>query len=93
MITTDGGVLGAAELESLLPWYAAGTLSRGKADALERALARSPELARRLDLIRQERAETIHLNRSLGTPSARPMAKLLAAIEAEDASKQRTPDR
>jgi anti-sigma-K factor RskA len=46
------------EIEVLLPWYAAGTLSRCDADLVERALARDSELARRYDLVRQERAET-----------------------------------
>jgi anti-sigma-K factor RskA len=47
------------EIEVLLPWYAAGTLSRCDADLVERALARDSELARRYDLVRQELAETI----------------------------------
>ena len=47
------------EIEVLLPWYAAGTLSRCDADLVERALAHDSELARRYDLVRQELAETI----------------------------------
>jgi anti-sigma-K factor RskA len=58
------------EIEVLLPWYAAGTLSRCDADLVERALARDSELARRYDLVRQELAETIELNEALGAPSA-----------------------
>lgn len=84
MMTTDGGVLGAAELEFLLPWYASGRLSQETIDAVECALTRSPQLVRRFDWIRHEQAETILLNQSLGGPSARPLAKLLRAIEAED---------
>jgi len=34
------------EIEALLPWYAAGTLSRHDADRVEQALAGDPELAR-----------------------------------------------
>jgi anti-sigma-K factor RskA len=64
------------EIGALLPWYAAGTLSRREADLVERALAGDSELARRYDLIRQELAETIHLNETLGAPSARVMEKL-----------------
>jgi hypothetical protein len=52
------------EIEVLLPWYAAGTLSRCDADRVERALARDSELARRYDLVRQELAETIQLRRN-----------------------------
>jgi anti-sigma-K factor RskA len=73
------------EIEALLPWYAAGTLSRYDADRVEQALARDPELARRYDLVRQELAETVRLNETLSVPSARAMEKLLAAIDAEEA--------
>ena len=38
------------EIEFLLPWHAAGTLSRREADLVERALAEDRELARRYDL-------------------------------------------
>src|SRR5438874_741022 len=78
------------EIERLLPWHAAGTLSRREADLVERALAGDIELAQRYDLVRQELAETIHLNETLGAPSERAMEKLFAAIEAEEA---RTPRR
>ena len=77
------------EIEFLLPWHAAGTLSRREADLVERALAEDRELARRYDLVRQELAETIHLNETLGAPSARAMEKLFAAIDAEEAGSAR----
>ena len=73
------------EIEPLLPWHAAGTLSRCDADRVEQALADDPELARHYDLVRQELAETIHLNERLGASSARAMEKLFAAIDAEEA--------
>jgi anti-sigma-K factor RskA len=73
------------EIEALLPWYAAGTLSRRDADRVEQALASDRELARRYDLVREEFAETIHLNETLAAPSARAMEKLFAAIDAEEA--------
>ncbi len=73
------------EIETLLPWHAAGTLSRRDAERVERALATDQELARRFSLVREELAETIHLNESLGAPSARAMEKLFAAIDAESA--------
>ena len=91
MATTDRGTLGARELESLLPWHATGTLSQRTADEIDRALARSPDLACQLALIRQEQAETVRLNESLATPSARPIAKLLAAIATEKAAKRPAP--
>jgi hypothetical protein len=81
------------EIEALLPWYAAGTLSRREADLVERELAGDSELARRYDLIRQELAETIQLNETLGAPSGRAMEKLFAAIDAEEAGAPRRPHR
>src|ERR671931_750048 len=73
------------EIEALLPWYAAGTLSRRDANRVEQALAGDRELARQYDLIREELVETIHLNETLGAPSARAMERLFAAIVAEEA--------
>jgi anti-sigma factor RsiW len=74
-----------SELEMLLPWYAAGTLNARDARRVEEALARDSELAKQYAVIREEYAETIDLNESLGAPSARAMQKLFAAIEAEPA--------
>jgi hypothetical protein len=74
-----------SEIEMLLPFHAAGTLSARDARRVEEALARDPELARQYAVIREEYAETIHLNESLGAPSARAMQKLFAAIDAEPA--------
>jgi hypothetical protein len=74
-----------SEIEMLLPWHAAGTLSARDSRRVEEALARDPDLARQYAVIREEFAETIHLNESLGAPSARAMQKLFAAIDAEPA--------
>jgi anti-sigma factor RsiW len=74
-----------SEIEVLLPWHAAGTLNARDTRRVDEALARDPELARQYAVIREEYAETISLNESLGAPSARAMAKLFAAIDAEPA--------
>jgi hypothetical protein len=74
-----------SELEMLLPWHAAGTLNARDARRVDEALARDPELAKQYAVIREEYAETIHLNESLGAPSARAMQKLFTAIDAEPA--------
>jgi hypothetical protein len=74
-----------SEIEMLLPWHAAGTLNPRDARRVEEALARDPELAKQYAAIQEEYAETIHLNESLGAPSARAMQKLLAAIDQEPA--------
>jgi len=77
------------EIEALLPWHAAGTLNRRDSDRVEQAIAGDRELAHRYELVREELAETIHLNESLGAPSARAMEKLFAAIDAEEARSPR----
>src|SRR6202008_2020106 len=76
-----------SEIELLLPWHAAGTLNARDARRVEEALARDPALAKQYAAIRGEYEETIHLNESLGAPSARAMQKLFAAIDAEPARK------
>ena len=76
-----------SEIEMLLPWHAAGTLNARDARRVDEALARDPELARQYAVIRQEYAETIDLNESLGAPSARAMQKLFSAIDAEPVRK------
>jgi hypothetical protein len=72
-----------ADIEALLPWHAAGTLSRRDTLRVEAALAQDPELAHRYELVREELGETIHLNETLGAPSARAMQRLMTAIESE----------
>jgi anti-sigma factor RsiW len=73
------------EVEALLPWHAAGTLSARDARRVDEALARDPKLAKQYAVIQEEFAETIHLNESLGAPSARAMQRLFAGIDAEPA--------
>jgi hypothetical protein len=71
------------DIELLLPWHAAGTLGQRDKQRVETALANDPELARRYDLVREELGATIHLNETLGAPSARAMDALFAKIDAE----------
>jgi hypothetical protein len=75
------------DIEMLLPWYAAGTLNARDARRVEEALARDPDLAKQYAAIREEYAETIDLNESLGAPSARAMQKLFVAIDEEPVRK------
>jgi anti-sigma-K factor RskA len=76
-------------IEALLPWHAAGTLRHRDANRVEQALAGDRELARQSDLVREELVETIHLNETLRPPSTRPMERLFAAIDAEEAPRHR----
>ena len=68
------------EIEMLLPWYVAGTLDATDRDRVERYLAHHPEVRRQLDLIREERHETILANEALPMPSAAALERLLASL-------------
>jgi anti-sigma factor RsiW len=71
------------EIEALLPFYANGRIAAADKVRVETALASDPEMARRLEIIREDMAETILLNESLGGPSPRALDRLMAGIEAE----------
>jgi len=71
-----------SEAEALLPWYVAGRLRRRDRARVEEALRSDPELARHVELVREELDETIRLNETLGAPSARAMDRLMEAIDA-----------
>ena len=81
------------EVEILLPWYAAGTLRRRDRQRVEEALKSDPALARHAELVREELAETIWLNESLGAPSAHAMERLMAAIDEETVARRRASPR
>ncbi|RDJ21822.1 hypothetical protein DWF00_26140 [Bosea caraganae] len=72
-----------AAIEELLPFYANGRISAADKAKVETALAGDPELAMRLEIIREDMAETTLLNESLGAPSPRALDRLMAQIEAE----------
>jgi hypothetical protein len=72
-----------SDVEVLLPWYVAGTLRRRDRQRVEEALRNDPALAEHLDCVREELAETIHLNETLGAPSPHAAERLMAAIDAE----------
>lgn len=90
MNATDKQAPAPDEIEELLPWHAAGTLTRREAERVEEALQRNPELARRYELVREELGETIHLNETLGAPSTRALDKLMRQIDAEPKRAART---
>jgi hypothetical protein len=78
------------DIEALLPWHAAGTLSRRDAERVETALANDNDLRKQYQLVREELGETIRLNESLGAPSARAMERLFQKIEIEAPRKHKT---
>jgi hypothetical protein len=78
-----------SEVETLLPWYAAGTLGGSDRQRVEEVLRRDPGLAFKLELAREELAETIHLNETLGAPPRQVADRLMAAIDAETPAARR----
>ena len=89
MTTIKNKVSEREEIEALLPWHAAGTLTRREAQKVEQALAADADLAAQYATIREDLAETIVANETLGAPSARAMQKLMADIEADASSARR----
>jgi len=83
MMNMDESTPPREDVEALLPWHAAGTLSRDDAERVEAAIAGDRGLSRRYQLVREELVETIRLNEGLGAPSARALERLMAAIEGE----------
>ena len=73
---------GRGEIEDLLPWYANGRLAPAEKRRVEAALAENPELARRLELVREEMAEAITANEAILPASSRALDRLMAGIEA-----------
>jgi hypothetical protein len=90
MTTIKNKVSEREEIEALLPWHAAGTLTRREAQKVEQALAADADLAAQYATIREDLAETIVANETLGAPSARAMQKLMADIEADASTARRT---
>lgn len=79
------------EDELLLPWYATGRLRPSENSRIEAALARDPELARRLGLAEGERDEAVAVNESLGAPSMKARDDLFARIDADLAAREQSP--
>jgi hypothetical protein len=79
----------AAEVVLMLPWYTAGTLSRHDRERVEAVLRQYPDLGAQVDKVREELAETILLNETLGAPPPQVAERLMAAIDAEPAPARR----
>jgi len=74
------------DLELLLPFYAAGKLSPPETRRVEARLARDAEFRRRLDLVEEERGQTVLLNDGVAAPSPATRERLFAMIDAEIAA-------
>jgi hypothetical protein len=77
-----------SEIELLLPWYAAGTLTPQEAQQVEAALASDPELASRYQWVRAEFVQETAIGETAGEPSAGDTAALFAKIDAPAAQRR-----
>ncbi|MCE1237279.1 MAG: hypothetical protein LWW93_13095 [Hyphomicrobiales bacterium] len=82
-MTTSRANEARSEIEDLLPWYANGRLAPADRRRVEAALTADGELARRLELVREEMAETIFANEQVTPSSSRAFEALMAGIAAE----------
>ena len=78
------------EIEALLPWHAAGTLSRRDAHKVEQALQSDADLAIQYATVRQDLVETIGLNESLVYVRPVPVAAAARAGRAAPVGTERT---
>ncbi|AWN40900.1 hypothetical protein [Methylobacterium durans] len=81
------------DLDLILPWRATGRLGPAEAERVEAALARDPDLARRLALAEAERAGTVAVNEALGHPTGAARDALFARIDADLAADARAGSR
>jgi anti-sigma factor RsiW len=70
------------EIEMLLPWYVTGKLDAHDRARVEAYLAANPEAARRLELVRAERAEAVAANEALGWPSPAATERIMGSLPA-----------
>ena len=71
------------EIETLLPWYVVGTLTRAEMERVAAYIARHPELEAQLELVREELAETAAANEALPSAPAGALGRLLDQVRAE----------
>lgn len=71
-----------SEIEFLLPWYAAGTLSEREAREVEAALKRDPQLASRYEWVREELAQEMAISEATPVPLERGLQTVFAKIDA-----------
>ena len=70
----------AEEIEAMLPWLVAGTLSRADTARVTRYLETHPEAAAHVALARDEREAAISGNETIATPSSANLDRLMASV-------------
>ena len=81
----------AEDIEMMLPWYITGTLSEKERVRVDRYIADHPEMARQLELVREELDAAIALNEEESNPvRSGALDRLLTRIDAEDGPERAT---
>lgn len=80
----------AEDIEMMLPWYVTGTLSEDERARVDRYIADHPEMARQLDLVREELDASIALNEEINPAHSGALDRLLTRIDAEDGPERTT---
>lgn len=70
----------AEEIEAMLPWLVAGTLSRSETSRVTRYLETHPEAAAHVALARDEREAAISGNEAIAAPSTANLDRLMASV-------------
>jgi hypothetical protein len=68
------------EIEKLLPWYVTGTLGRAEMAKVENYLRQHDDMLTQLELIRDEREETVRANEAIAWPSSGMRERLMASL-------------
>ncbi len=71
------------KIETLLPWYATGKLSAPERQKVEEYLAANPGMKLQLDVIENERLETVMLNEAVGMPTTGGIDRLMTRLVQE----------
>jgi anti-sigma factor RsiW len=81
-VSGDDAGMDGRDIADLLPFYANGTLPARERARVAAALGTVPALRRELELIEEERRETIDVNEALGAPSRQARDRFFAMLDA-----------
>ena len=73
--------IGKDDIEMLLPWFVTGKLDAAETKQVEAYLEKHPEMRKQLDLLEEDRQETMAGNEAMGSPSADALSKLMKSID------------
>ena len=69
------------QIETLLPWYVTGKLSAAERQKVDQYIATNSDKALQLELIQQERLETVLQNEATGLPTSGGIDRLMTRLD------------